>query len=108
MDLNILFTSHYEFLEHFYNHLNDSQDFNDKIVVHGLCRYFVIFMNQHSYRYSIVVKATNIIYTCSLSVDAMKFIFERLKIVIDENAAACVAGLFTDTFMFICQEKKYR
>lgn len=38
----------------------------------------------------------------------MRFIFERLKIVVDENAAATVAALFTEQFMQICESKEYR
>ncbi|XP_063681203.1 probable serine racemase [Bolinopsis microptera] len=40
--------------------------------------------------------------------DAMRFVFERLKIVVDENAAACVAALFTEHFMHICDSHDYR
>ena len=38
----------------------------------------------------------------------MRFVFERLKIVVDENAAACVASLFTEHFMHICDSHDYR
>eukprot|EP00116_Pleurobrachia_bachei_P001969 sb/3462231/ len=40
--------------------------------------------------------------------DGMKFVFERLKVVVDINSAACVAALFSDTFMQCCDTKEYR
>ena len=38
----------------------------------------------------------------------MRFVFDRLKIVVDENAAAVVAALFTEHFMQICDSRDYR
>ena len=40
--------------------------------------------------------------------DAMRFVFERLKVVVDSNSAACVAALFSNAFTKLCQEKDYR
>ena len=38
----------------------------------------------------------------------MRFVFERLKVVVDANSAACVAALFSDAFMQCCDSKEYR
>ena len=38
----------------------------------------------------------------------MRFVFERLKVVVDSNSAACVAALFSNAFTKLCQEKDYR
>ncbi|KAL5255348.1 hypothetical protein ACHWQZ_G014683 [Mnemiopsis leidyi] len=59
-----------------------------------------------------VVRLTNTLQrrckTDEYFTDAMRFMFERLKIVVDENSAACVAALFTERFLQLCDSKDYR